>query len=196
MIQMDERNLTLRLTRVLFSLTKKLLTIVLLAHVSHTSASSLFEDNAVFEVNLTGPLSSLFEEENDRKDLPFVLRANDVEHSIKVRIRGKSRRRVCSFLPLRISFAVDDTTQSIFEGQDKLKLVTHCREYNSAQLDTLEEYAAYRIFNLISDVSYKVRLLHITYTDTDGRLKENTFVRKYPLLNLEKIRICQLPRIG
>ncbi len=159
MIQMDERNLTLRLTRVLFSLTKKLLTIVLLAHVSHTSASSLFE------------------EENDRKELPFVLRTNDVEHSIKVRIRGKSCRRVCTFLPLRINFAVDGTAQSIFEGQDKLKLVTHCREYNSAQLDTLEEYAAYRIFNLISDVSYKVRLLHITYTDTDGRLKENTFDR-------------------
>lgn len=155
----------------------KLISLVLLLHVSHVSASSLFEDNTVFEVSLTGPLSSLFEEENDRSELPFILRANGIEHSIKVRVRGKSRRLLCSFPPLRINFVVDDTVQSIFEGENRLKLVTHCRETKSAQLDTLQEYAAYRIFNLISNVSYKVRLLHITYTDTDGRLKEDQIDR-------------------
>lgn len=174
---MDKLNLPLLLTRALFSLTKKLLAITLLAHVSHAGASSLFEENAVLEVNLAGPLSSLLEEGNEREELPFILRAADVEHSIKVRLRGKSRRRVCSFPPLRFNFAVNNTAQSIFEDQNKLKLVTHCRDTDSAQLDTLQEYAAYRIFNLISDVSYKVRLLHISYTDTDGRLKESSFNR-------------------
>ena len=155
----------------------KLLTFVLLVHVSHASASSLFEENTVLEVNLTGPFSSLFKEENDRKELPFVLRDDDLEHTIKIRVRGKSRRRVCSFPPLRINFSADDTELSIFEGQDRLKLVTHCRDRKSAHLSTLKEYAAYRIFNLISDVSYRVRLLHITYTDTDGRFKEKEFDR-------------------
>ena len=155
----------------------KLITFVLLVHVSHASASSLFEDNTIIEVNLTGPLSSLFESDDDRRELPFILRANDVERSIKVRVRGKSRRRVCTFPPLRINFKVNDTAQSIMEGQDKLKLVTHCRENKSAELDILQEYAAYRIFNLISDVGYRVRLLRITYTDTDGGFKESVFDR-------------------
>ena len=155
----------------------KLITFVLLVHVSHASASSLFEDNTIIEVNLTGPLSSLFESDDDRRELPFILRANDVERSIKVRVRGKSRRRVCTFPPLRINFKVNDTAQSIMEGQDKLKLVTHCLENKSAESDILQEYAAYRIFNLVSDVSYRVRLLHITYTDTDGGLKEKEFDR-------------------
>ena len=154
----------------------KLLTLVLLVHVSHASASSLFEENAVLEVNLTGPFGSLFKED-DRKELPFVLRADDLEHTIKIRVRGKSRRRVCSFPPLRLNFAANDTVQWIFEGQDRLKLVTHCQDKKSAHLSTLKEYAAYRIFNLISDVSYRVRLLHITYTDTDGRLKEKELDR-------------------
>ena len=155
----------------------KLITFVLLIHVSHASASSLFEDNTIIEVNLTGPLSSLFESDDDRRELPFILRANDVERSIKVRVRGKSRRRVCTFPPLRINFKVNDTAQSIMEGQDKLKLVTHCLENKSAESDILQEYAAYRIFNLVSDVSYRVRLLHITYTDTDGGFKESVFDR-------------------
>ena len=156
---------------------KKLLTMVLLAHVAQSGAESLFEDSAALEVSVTGPFSSLLEDGDDQKELQFVLQANDLSHSIKMRLRGNSRRRVCDFPPLRINFKVDETAQSIFEGQDKLKLVTHCKYTKSSQLDLLEEYAAYRIFNLISDVSYNVRLLHITYTDTDGRLKENTFDR-------------------
>ena len=148
---------------------------VILAVVSPASASSLFEDDAVLEVNLSGPLSSLFEEKDARRELPFLLRANDIEHSIMVRIRGKSRRRVCSFPPLRFNFAAGDTAQSIFKGQDKIKFVTQCRGQGSAQSDVLQEYAAYRIFSLISEFSYKVRLLHITYTDTEGRPEENTF---------------------
>lgn len=155
----------------------KLITFVLLVHVSHASASSLFEDNTVLEVNLTGPISSLFDDVNSNKQLPFVLRTNDLEHTIKVRVRGKSRRRLCSFPPLRLNFAANDTVQSVFQDQNKLKLVTHCRDRGSVHAFTLKEYAAYRIFNLVSDVSYRVRLLHITYTDTDGGFKESVFDR-------------------
>ena len=35
----------------------------------------------------------------------------------------------------------------------------------------LNEYLAYRIFNLISDTSYRVRLLLVTYVDTDDRMR-------------------------
>ena len=155
----------------------KLLILIMLAAFSHANASSLFEDDSVLEVSLSGPLSSLFEDLDETSELPFLLRVNDAEHSIKVRARGKSRKRVCDFPPLRLNFSAGETTQSVFDGQDKLKLVSLCQENAAAQVNTLQEYAAYRMLNLISDVSYKVRLLRITYTDTDGRLKENTFER-------------------
>lgn len=151
--------------------------IVLLALSSNVGASPLFEDSRVLGVKLNGPLSSLFETADDRTELPFSFTANGAEHAVKVRLRGKSRRRVCEFPPLRLNFSAADTSQSIIAGQDKLKLVTHCRGSRAAQVDLLEEYAAYRIFNLLSDFSFRVRLLHITYTDTDGGLKESTFDR-------------------
>jgi len=154
---------------------RRLLLLVFLAVVSPASASSLFNDDAVLEVKLSGPLSSLLKDKDASEELPFLLRANGIEHSIKVRLRGKSRRVVCSYPPLRINFATRDTAQSIFEDQDKLKLVTQCRKRDAARLDVLQEYAAYRIFNLLSEFSYKVRLLHITYTDTEGRPGKNTF---------------------
>lgn len=155
----------------------KLLILVLLSQVSLAGEPSLFEDDTVLELALTGPLGSLFESDDPRQELPFSLRANDVEHSIKVRVRGKSRRRVCDFPPLRLNFASEKKEQTVIAGQNKLKLVTHCRRYPAAQTDTLQEYAAYRIFNLLSDHSYRVRLLHITYTDTEGQLRESVFNR-------------------
>ena len=156
---------------------KRLLTFALLVAACPASASSLFEDSEVVEVSLTGPLSTLFETEDDRAELPFSFTVSGAEHAVKVRLRGKSRRRVCKFPPLRLNFSSGGTSQSVFEGQDKLKLVTHCRGNRAAQVNVLEEYTAYRIFNLLSDVSYRVRLLHVTYTDTDGGLKENSFKR-------------------
>jgi hypothetical protein len=151
--------------------------LVLLALICRANASPLFEDDTVLAINLTGPLSTLIEEEENRAELPFVLRADDVEHLINVRVRGKSRARVCDFPPLRLDFSEKNSEQTVFAGQNKLKLVTHCRDDSSAQANILEEYAAYKIFNLISDVSYKVRLVQITYHDTDARMKEETFVR-------------------
>ncbi|MFP6808047.1 MAG: hypothetical protein VB957_12855 [Pseudomonadales bacterium] len=44
--------------------------------------------------------------------------------------------------------------------------MTHCKNNKASEVNVLEEYAAYRIFNLISNHSYRVRLLNIRYIDT------------------------------
>ena len=154
-----------------------LLALFLLACSTHAGASPLFDESTVVEVELIGPLGALFEDKEATIELPFVLRANDREHAIQVRLRGKSRRRVCDFPPLRLDFVVGEAPDTIFTGQDKLKLVTHCQRLDSAQSDTLQEYAAYQIFNLISNVGYRVRLLQITYKDTEGGLEEDAIER-------------------
>ena len=127
-------------------------------------------------ISLTGPLGSLLENKKDREESDFVLRADDVEHQVEVRVRGKSRTRVCDFPPLRVDFPKNETGGTVFEGQNKLKLVTHCSDSEAAQANLLQEYTAYKIFNLISDISYKVRLVRVTYTDTDEPEKGETFV--------------------
>ncbi len=89
-----------------------------------------------------------------------------------MRIRGNSRNVICSFPPLRLNFSDQDTDATIFAGQTKLKLVTHCKSNSErSENNVLDEYLAYRIFNLISDVGYRVRLVRITYDDTDSYLK-------------------------
>lgn len=150
---------------------------LLLLNFDSSRASPLFDDDSVLEASLTGPLQSLIDARAAGNDWPFLLQADGREYSINVRARGNSRLQLCQFPLLRLDFRTADTSGSVFEGQDRLKLVTHCRKYDSSEVDTLQEYAAYRIFAVISDFSYKTRLLHINYTDSQALPKGESFSR-------------------
>lgn len=148
--------------------------LILLVLISSANASSLFDSSDILHLSLVGPLGSLIEEKDRREEKKFVLHVDGVEERIKVRVRGKSRLRVCDFPPLRLKFDKKSETLSQFQGQNKLKLVTHCDHREASETNVLQEYAIYRIFNKISDVSYRVRLVRVSYTDTDGLLKKTT----------------------
>ena len=133
--------------------------------LSPLHATPLFDDTAVIDVTLEGPLGDLMNDTDSREQLPFVLRAGGTEHAIKVRLRGKSRLRVCDFLPMRLNFKKSEVEGTLFEGQDKLKLVVPCHTSDRAEKNLIEEYAVYRMFNLLTPASYRVRLLRITFRD-------------------------------
>ena len=139
------------------------------------SASSLFDDDTVLDISLSGPLGTISKQrqDDDRIEHPFVLGVAGMDIPVMVRVRGQSRTQLCAFPPLRLRFHDPKTEETPFLGQSKLKLVTHCRnDKEHFENNLLDEYSAYRIFNLISDASYRARLLRITYYDTDGRHKD------------------------
>jgi hypothetical protein len=131
-------------------------------------AAPLFESANVLEVRLSGPLSSVMKNAASDEEFAFVAYAASDEVPVKVRARGNSRLRECDFPPLRLNFAKDTTSGSVFADQDKVKLVTHCNDKRKDSGVVLDEYLAYRIFNMLSEYSYRVRLLRIAYEDTDG----------------------------
>ncbi len=148
--------------------------LLLLFASGSASTAPLFENDTVLEIRLSGPLRAIFKNKrsSEREEHPFVLTVDGAEIPVAVRIRGNSRIIVCSFPPLRLNFSDQDTDEPIFAGQTKLKLVTHCKSNSErSENNVLDEYLAYRIFSLISDVGYRVRLLRITYDDTSGYLK-------------------------
>jgi hypothetical protein len=141
------------------------------------AADPLFQDDAPIEIIVTAPLRSLMRERPDEVDLDGRIQytgsdGNTVEFDVGVRTRGNYRRqsRVCPFPPLRLNFKSSQTKDTLFHKQDKLKLVTHCRnkrtQYNQS---VIKEYLAYRILNILTDVSYRVRLLHVNYVDSDNQ---------------------------
>jgi hypothetical protein len=94
-----------------------------------------------------------------------------VEIPMQVRTRGifRLRRGTCPDPPLRLNLPETRPQGTVLDGQDKLKLVTHCRDSDSYEQNLLEEYLAYRIYNRLTDISFRVQLAKITYLDTSGK---------------------------
>lgn len=143
----------------------------------------LFVSDEPIDVVIEAPLRALL---NDRSEEPEYrvsqLRYTDkagVTHSLDIglRPRGKTRRQPdkCKFPPLRLNFKSSQVTGTVFEGQDKLKLVTHCQNKQKVfQQYLLQEYLAYKILNLFTEQSFRVRLLNVTYQSTDSNKKPLT----------------------
>lgn len=140
----------------------------LLAFSLPCMARGLFDDHSILEVTMTGPLNSLFRHKEDEQAFPFVLSVEGQEVQAMASVRGNSRKKVCRFPPIKLGFDQPGAEDNIFAGHKSLKLVTHCNRSTRAQDNLIEEFIAYRMFNLLSDASYRVRLLHINYVDTEN----------------------------
>jgi hypothetical protein len=91
---------------------------------------------------------------------------------IEAKTRGHFRRQrsTCNFPPLRLDIDTDEAEGTLFENQDKLKLVTHCQDgRDDYEQNVLLEYLLYRAYREIDTLSYRVRLTRMTYVDTAGR---------------------------
>lgn len=98
-------------------------------------------------------------------------------YPVKIRLRGESRRALCDFPPLKIKFSDALLKMEGFSAAfDDYKLVTHCMENSEA---VLKEFLAYRLYNELTEFSFRVHLLEVTYIDQTGKMEP---VRQYGFL--------------
>ena len=136
----------------------------------------LFQSTEIIAVRIVAPISTLLSKRSVDEELPATFQytnsaGESVEFDIHVRARGRFRRarENCGFPPLRLNFVTSQTKGTLFQKQDKIKLVTHCKNSSKYGEALLREYAAYRILNVLTEASFKVRMLHITYVDNEGK---------------------------
>lgn len=85
---------------------------------------------------------------------------------IEVRTRGIWRLKNCEFPPLRLNFKGEVTKGTIFQGIDKPKLVNYCRDTDEYEQYLIQEAQLYRIYNLLTPASHRMRLLTVSYADS------------------------------
>ena len=132
----------------------------------------LFEASDPIHLKITAAFSAFVRNRNSSTPTPAML-IDPAGQTLPVNLslRGITRRAsdICDFPPLRVDFTTAPPATSVFARQHRLKLVTHCRRPESFQQYVLLEYSAYRMFNLLSPKSFRVRLANIDYVDSDGR---------------------------
>jgi len=145
----------------------------------------LFTDSSMLRLTLRGNFRELIRNAPRSEDATpgslALAGAAPETHVITLAPRGISRRRreVCTFPPIRVTFSQPPAATSLFRGQRRMRLVTHCRAAESFSNFTLLEYAAYRLFNVLTPQSIRVRLVMVDYVEQG---EERPFASRYGFL--------------
>jgi hypothetical protein len=95
-----------------------------------------------------------------------------IEEPITVAARGHFRREYCNIPPLMMDFS--NTGSPKLTPLGKLKLVIGCGTTGNDEQLLIREYLAYKIYNILEEKSFRVRLVRMNYRDTRGKAKPFT----------------------
>jgi len=139
-----------------------------------TDSLKIFVDDKPINVTLLTDLRQLINKKLDGKyqNALFSCKlpdSSEVSEQILLRTRGHFRLNNCNMPSLRLNFRSPSSPKLSFLKE--LKLVNTCDNRQDYEQILIREYLVYKIFNLLTDMSFRVRLLRINYQDMQGRKK-------------------------
>jgi len=141
-------------------------------------AHPLFQSDEVLKAVLTAPIAQTYEQRHQDVRLYFPGQWTYIDDEgetgrlvVSIRTRGNFRRQYCELPPLRLNFKKSQVKKTLFAGQDKLKVVAPCRRASKFQQYVILEYLAYRTLEILTDYSFKTRLIRLSYVDSEEKIE-------------------------
>lgn len=173
-----------------------------------TATASIFDliaHQEMVSVSIEGDINFLRENKRSKKEVKAILSFTDAsgserEFNTHITIRGKYRRMFSEGVPpLRLDFKKKDLEKAGLAKYDDLKMVTMFHEDQDEAYQTLiKEYLAYKLYNKITDLSYRVQLIEVSFIDSNtnktskeyGFLIEDgaQFADRYQLTRIEDVQ--------
>lgn len=136
-----------------------------------------FEEESTINATLEMDLKDLLAKKAKERFLPatFSYTMKDgttVTEKIEASARGNFRRETCFMPGLKLNFRKD--TNSSLSKFKELKLVNGCSPGEGPGQLVVKEFLAYKIYNLLTDMSLRVRFMNISFKDLSGKRKPYT----------------------
>lgn len=154
-----------------------------------------FDQNEILNLELAFDIKNFMTEKSDSEYLPAKLAYyspyNDrIEKEVRIKARGEFRRNTCPFPPYWLNIKKSNINNDHLSEAKKVKVVTHCKDSRAVDYEDyiLREYLIYKMYNIITDYSFRVRLLNIKYIDT-GR--NNKTYEKLAFMIEPEIRMAE-----
>jgi hypothetical protein len=141
--------------------------------------SEPFNINNPFEMDLIFDIKSFIkakdtEEYFEAKIAYKNFNGDSVQRNVKIRSRGNIRKKICTLPPIRIHFDDEDYQVDLFDSFGKVKLVSTCKVASNHEQFLIKEYLSYKIYETITDISFKTYNLKINFIDSKGKKKPYT----------------------
>jgi len=148
------------------------LILIVIEAKAHDKDLLLFQSDSILHLTIETDFEKILKNPEDQSQrLEGFIKYSDVEgfsRIVRTRIEPRGGYRLdrsnCRFPPLSLKFP-DNNHETVFEDVTKLKLVVHCRKAKRFEQYVVKEYLCYRMFNLFTDSSFKVRPAHIKYVN-------------------------------
>jgi hypothetical protein len=133
----------------------------------------LFLSDAPLAITLEMPIKTIVKDAEDKPVVDGILHFVDSDGSavavdMTMTTRGRSRLDYCKFPPLKMNIKKKQAKGTLFAGQNKLKIVTHCRKGDTHLRYLRQEFGIYKAYNELTDFSYRARWITVTYKDSAG----------------------------
>lgn len=136
----------------------------------------LFEAEEPIEMSLQFDLRNFMKKKAKTETFEGILTlalspTDTMDRKVTLKYRGQSRFENCGYPPVEINFKKTIYLDSDTAKVKKIKLVHQCQRGSLYEEYILREYLVYRLFNVFTDTSFRVRLLRINYVDSRGAQK-------------------------
>lgn len=98
-----------------------------------------------------------------------ISKTDSINKDVRLKTRGVMRNGYCSFPPLLLNFKKTEFEREDLGRIEKIKVVTHCQSGSEDNL--FKEYLIYKLYNVLTDSSFRVRLFKINYINTFKQTK-------------------------
>lgn len=137
----------------------------------------LFDKDDILNISLKFDLSTYFRAKPQKEYLKAKItfhpgEADSASGEIRLKTRGVFRNQYCMFAPIDLNFKKADFGYSDLNKISKIKLVPQCSSGKDKEDWVLREYLAYKLFNVLTDTSFRVRLVRVTYIDSENKRKK------------------------
>lgn len=145
-----------------------------LATANAADPDPLFRSSQPLDIKLTAAFSVIDRERDKEQKYDGTLSYVDdsgaeISFEVGLEVRGNWRLQHsnCRYAQLWLDLKNDQTPGTLFENQNRLKLVVQCGPQDRFQQYVAKERQAYQIFEELSDYNFDTRLLNVSYIDKD-----------------------------
>ena len=93
---------------------------------------------------------------------------------MRAKTHGIWRLAHCALPPIRLNVSNKDAKGTLFHDVQKPKMVSVCKNQDSYEQLVLKEAQLYRVYQILTPLSHRVRTLRVTYTDSASGKVEAT----------------------
>ena len=138
-------------------------------------ADPLFADSELLELTLVGPFSDIDRQRDKSESYDGGLSYTDeagatVVLDTKLEVRGNWRlqKQNCDYAQLWLDVKRGQARGTLFDEQNRLKLVVQCGQRSRHEQWLFKEQLAYDLFRVVSGLNFDTRLARVSYQDSEN----------------------------